>query len=188
MDIYLIRHSPTVAASGLCYGQTDMALAADYAKAWQTIRQKLPAMAADCLVYTSPLSRCLRLAEHLSGNVRADPRLLEINFGAWENIPFAAIEPQVLLRQWTEDFVHTAPPNGESFGDLYQRAGHFWQDLLAQDAEQVLVVTHAGTIRALLAWVLALPLANAFQFRIDLGSVHKLRHSAGYTFIDYLNQ
>jgi alpha-ribazole phosphatase len=51
----------------------------------------------------------------------------------------------------------------------------------------VFVVTHAGTIRALLAQVLALPLANAFQFRIALGSVHKLHYTPEYTYIDYLN-
>ena len=56
------------------------------------------------------------------------------------------------------------------------------------DSEQVVVVTHAGVIRALLAHILKLPLANAFQFRIDSGSIHKLQHIDHYTFINYLNQ
>ncbi|PPD49197.1 MAG: alpha-ribazole phosphatase, partial [Methylobacter sp.] len=41
---------------------------------------------------------------------------------------------------------------------------------------------------ALLAQVLALPLANAFQFRVALGSVHKLHYTPAYTYIDTLNQ
>lgn len=187
MDIYLIRHSKTTASPGLCYGQTDIALAHDFADEVAKIRQKLPSLAADCPTFCSPLSRCRQLAEHLSSNLRLDDRLLEINFGDWENIPFAAIEPEA-LRHWTDNFVHATPPNGESFTDLYQRAGNFWQDLIRQNTEQVLVVTHAGTIRALLARVLGLPLANAFQFRIALSSVHKLHYSADYTYIDSLNR
>jgi len=186
MDIYLIRHSKTVATPGLCYGQTDIALDDSFAHEFFKIRQKLPDLLPDMPVFCSPLGRCQQLAERLSGNVQYDKRLLEINFGDWENTPFAAIDSNA-LRHWTDNFVLTAPPNGESFTDLYQRAGDFWQDLIRLDAQQVLVVTHAGLIRALLAKVLALPLANAFQFRVALSSVHKLHHTPGYTYIDYLN-
>ncbi|MDD2725344.1 MAG: alpha-ribazole phosphatase [Methylovulum sp.] len=186
MDVYLIRHTKTVAAPGLCYGQTDIALDDNFADELLKIRQKLPDLPPDCPVFCSPLSRCLQLAGCLSDNVQQDGRLLEINFGDWENTPFDAIDAEA-LRHWTDNFVHIAPPNGESFTDLYQRAGDFWQDVLRQDAQQVLVVTHAGIIRALLAQVLALPLANAFQFRVALSSVHKLYHTPDYTYIDYLN-
>ncbi|MFZ2450805.1 MAG: alpha-ribazole phosphatase [Methylovulum miyakonense] len=187
MDIYLIRHSKTAAPTGLCYGRTDIALDAGFAGELAKIRAKLPDLPPDCPVFCSPLSRCLQLAECLSNNVQCDERLLEINFGDWENIPFDMIETEA-LRHWADNFVHIAPPNGESFTDLYRRAGDFWRDLTQTDVPQVVVVTHAGTIRALLAQVLALPLANAFQFRIALGSVHKLHYTPAYTYIDTLNQ
>ncbi|MGZ8227680.1 MAG: alpha-ribazole phosphatase [Methylococcaceae bacterium] len=187
MDIYLIRHTKTVAMPGLCYGQTDIALADSFADEVLQIRQKLPELPPDCPVFCSPLSRCLQLANILSNNVQCDNRLLEINFGDWENSRFDAIEPDT-LRHWTDNFVHTAPPNGESFSDLHARTADFWRHLTQQQARQVLVVTHAGAIRALLAHVLTLPLANAFQFRIHLGSVHKLHYTADYTYIDYINQ
>jgi alpha-ribazole phosphatase len=187
MDIYLIRHTRTAAEAGLCYGQTDMALAESFAGDIQELRTKLPKIASNCPVFSSPLSRCLQLAGTLSGNVKTDDRLLELNFGDWEGRRFDAIEPD-LLRHWTDHFVEIGPPNGESFTDLYRRIGSFWQELLTQPHEQVMIVTHAGAIRALLARVLALPLANAFQLRIPPGSVHKLQHLADYTHIDYLNR
>jgi alpha-ribazole phosphatase len=187
MDIYLIRHTKTAATPGLCYGQTDIALADSFADDLLHIRNKLPELPSDCPVFCSPLSRCLQLAGYLSGNVRCDKRLLEINFGDWENRCFDEIESDA-LRHWTDNFVHVAPPNGESFSDLYARTADFWQDLTRQRAGQVLVVTHAGAIRALLAHILTLPLAHAFQFRINPGSVHKLHYTADYTYIDYLNQ
>ncbi len=187
MDIYLIRHTRTAAKPGLCYGQTDMALAQSFADDARELKQKLPELAPDCSVFSSPLTRCLQLAQTLSNSVTTDGRLLELNFGDWEGRRFDDIEPDV-LKHWTEHFVQTAPPKGESFEDLYRRTGSFWQDLLATHTEQVLVVTHAGAIRALLARILTLPLANAFQLRINPGSLHKLQHQNDYTHIDYLNK
>jgi alpha-ribazole phosphatase len=58
---------------------------------------------------------------------------------------------------------------------------------LVVEAQQVVIVTHAGVIRALLARVLNLPLENAFQFRIDAGSVHKLRSIDDYIYLEYVN-
>jgi alpha-ribazole phosphatase len=55
-------------------------------------------------------------------------------------------------------------------------------------AEQVLLITHAGVIRALLTHILQLPPGNAFKFRVDVGLVHKLQHINDYTYIQYVNQ
>ncbi|NOT84861.1 MAG: alpha-ribazole phosphatase, partial [Methylococcaceae bacterium] len=139
-----------------------------------------------CMVFSSPLSRCVQLARTFSANVITDARLLEINFGDWENQRFDALDEHD-LRHWTEHFVQIPPPNGESFSDLVTRAGNFWQDLIVNNAAQVLIITHAGVIRALLAHILGLPLANAFQFKVDVGSVHKLQTLNNYTYIHYLN-
>jgi alpha-ribazole phosphatase len=186
MDIYLIRHTQTANAAGLCYGQTDVALASTFDQEVDTLHGKLPEFNDDCLVFSSPLSRCVQLADTFSDTVSTDARLQELHFGDWEGQLFDDIEPTA-LQQWTDNFATAAPPNGETFVDLYERVGAFWQELLATEAEQVVIVTHAGVIRALLARVLNLPLENAFQFRIDAGSVHKLRRIDDYIYIEYVN-
>jgi alpha-ribazole phosphatase len=186
MDIYLIRHTQTAADPGLCYGQSDIALADSFADEMAKLHDKLPEFGENCKVYSSPLTRCMQLAETFSDTVNTDLRLQELDFGDWEGQRFDDIDAH-LLQQWMDDFVTVAPPNGENFEDLYQRADNFWQDLLAVNAEQVLVITHAGVIRALLARALNLPLANSFQLRIDPGSVHKLRLADDYLYIEYMN-
>jgi alpha-ribazole phosphatase len=186
MEIYLIRHTPTATSKGLCYGQTDVALAESYAEDMEKLCQKLPERQPDALIFSSPLSRCMQLAKCLSSEVILDPRLVEINFGDWENQPFDALDSE-FFRHWTEHFVTVPPPNGESFTDLCDRAENFWQHLINIDTSQVFIITHAGVIRALLARLLQLPPANAFQFRVDYGSVHKLQRVADYTHIHYLN-
>lgn len=186
MEIYLIRHTQTAAEPGLCYGQSDIALADSFDDETDVLHGKLPEFSDNCKVYSSPLSRCLQLAQTFSDTVTADSRLQELSFGDWEGKRFDDIDAAA-LQHWTNDFVSAAPPNGENFEDLYQRTGGFWQDLLATDAEQALVVTHAGVIRALLARALNLPLANSFQLRIDAGSVHKLRRLDDYLYVEYIN-
>jgi alpha-ribazole phosphatase len=186
MDIYLIRHTQTANSAGLCYGQTDVAVASTFEAEVDTLHGKLPEFDDDCRVLSSPLSRCIQLAETFSDTITTDARLQELNFGDWENKLFDDIEPTA-LQQWTDNFATAAPPNGETFGELYERVGEFWQALLANPSEQVIIVTHAGVIRAVLARVLNLPLENAFQFRIDAGSVHKLCCVDDYIYLEYVN-
>lgn len=183
MEIYLIRHTQTATQKGLCYGQADVELAESFFDDAREILKKLP---ANSLVFSSPLSRCTRLAQLISNDAIFDNRLLEMNFGDWENMPFAEIEAEK-LQQWTENFVSLAPPKGECFSQLYLRVKSFWLDLLELENQQVVIVTHAGVIRAILAKVLNLSLEKAFAFSVDFGSVHKLRYENHYTYIEFLN-
>lgn len=183
MEIYLIRHTQTASQKGLCYGQTDVELADNFFDDAREILKKLP---ANPLVFSSPLSRCTRLAQLISNDAILDNRLLEMNFGDWENMPFAEIEAEK-LQFWTENFVSFAPPKGESFSQLYLRVESFWHDLLALENEQVVIVTHAGVIRAILAKVLNLPLEKAFAFAVDFGRIHKLRYENNFTYIEFVN-
>jgi len=158
-----------------------------FSKKHANCNRKLPEFKQETLIFSSPLTRCVQLAETFSGTVTTDARLLELDFGDWEGLRFDAIEAG-LLQQGTDNFVHAAPPNGESFSDICLRAGLFWRDLLSREAEQALVITHAGVIRALLVYILKLPPARAFQFRVDPGSVHKFQHLDNYTYINYINK
>ena len=189
MDIYLIRHTQTDTLKGLCYGQSDVELADTFLEEARILQRKLPELKADNQFFSSPLMRCVKLAEMLSDKVTIDDRLSELNFGDWESICFDDIDADH-LQQWTDNFVHTSPPNGESFTALCERVGSFWLDLVQgifPATEQVLIITHAGVIRALLTYLLKLPPVNAFQFKVDLGSVHKLQYLDNYTYINYIN-
>ena len=187
MDIYLVRHTLTDTEPGLCYGQTDVALSANFAEEVLQVLKKLPPPMPDTVVFSSPLSRCRQLAEKFSSHVITDDRLLEINFGDWENTFFNEIDP-IVLKQWSDHFVTQSPPNGENFTDLFRRAGSFWHELLTYRKEQIVIVTHAGVIRALLVSILEMPLANAFHFRVEPGSVHKFQAIDNYVYIDYVNR
>ena len=178
MTIYLIRHT-AVQAAGLCYGHYNVPLADTFPVEVDRLRAKLPP-GAENPVYSSPAARCLALATEFATTVTLDERLREMNFGAWENRAWDAL-PNEETAPWMTDYVTLAPPGGETFGAVQQRATAFLRELeaTAPSAAPVLVFTHGGTIRALICYCLEIPLRNAFQLQVDYASIAKLRFQHG---------
>ena len=92
MQLFLIRHPPPAVAPGLCYGSTDLALAAPAGASAAPIRAALP---QDIAVFSSPLRRCRELAAQLHAAPRHDERLREMHFGAWEMQAWSSIGRRV---------------------------------------------------------------------------------------------
>lgn len=188
MEFYLIRHTQVKIEPGTCYGQTDVPLAASFPQECERIQCKLPQI-PDWQVYSSPLHRCQKLAKYLSnGSLTSDPRIMELNFGAWELKRWSEIEVGQAANIWFSDFVNQRCPQGESFQELFERSVAFWEDLCQQLHPYNLVITHGGVIRALLSYFLNFPLANAMRITIDYGSVTKVRMLEYGTVVDYINR
>jgi len=176
MEVYLIRHT-AVQAPGLCYGHHDVPLADTFATEAARLRAKLPT--ENFRVFSSPAARCRALAETVTAAATPDERLREMHFGTWENRPWHEL-PAAETAPWMADYVTLAPPGGETFGAVQQRAAAFLAELAAQESPgPALVFTHGGTIRALVCHCLDIPLRNAFQLRIDFASVTKLEWQHG---------
>ena len=52
MEIYLVRHTETVCEKGICYGQSDVDIAAPFDEIFNRIISELPSQA---LIFSSPL-------------------------------------------------------------------------------------------------------------------------------------
>jgi alpha-ribazole phosphatase len=187
LKLTLIRHTSLQIQSGICYGQSDIDVAVNFADEVASTQVKLAEMRFDA-VYTSPLQRCVKLADALSlGNVVEDYRLKELNFGDWEMQAWDDI-PRDIFDDWAHDYANKAPPNGETFSQLQQRGIHFLEEVLQKHAgENVAVVTHGGLIRALLAHVLNMELKGLFRFNIDHASVTQLDFSEKVPKISFVN-
>jgi alpha-ribazole phosphatase len=173
LDVYVIRHTRVAVESGVCYGQTDVSLAASFEAECVEVQEKLPT-SPKILVWSSPLQRCRTLAEHLAtGKIQLDARLMEMDFGSWEQQRWDEID-DVRLKEWMADFVDQPCSGGESFQDLYQRVVAFWHDFVSKTTTDALIVTHGGVIRALLAYLLAIPLKHVMRLSVDFGSVTKI--------------
>src|SRR5690606_11377050 len=131
MQIYLIRHTTPAIEKGICYGQSDIAIKETlFEEELKIIRSKIPAIFDH--VYSSPLQRCIKLAEKLSTNVQADARLKEMNFGDWEMQKWNEIDKEP-LNSWMNDYVSQTVPGGENYNQLYERSAHFLDDLLKEE-------------------------------------------------------
>lgn len=170
MEVYLIRHTTPDVPRGTSYGRSDVPLKSSFPEELDAVRAKLEGIPGIGCYYSSPLSRCTRLAEGLGRSAPAvDARLIEIDFGDWE------------MRFWNGDtlpvlksLIDTPAPNGESYRQVQERVVSFLDDLAREPLERVAVVTHAGVIRAAIAHVLHMPLGRLFTLVPALGGVARI--------------
>lgn len=176
MEVYLVRHTKTVCPKGICYGQSDVGILEPYEDQFSQILSQLP---QEARLFSSPLKRCLILANYLQENSNmtatvVDSRLMEMNFGDWELQAWNDI-PREILDPWMNDFVTVSIPNGESFIDLDQRVWEFLETKIKNKIkEPVVIVTHSGVIRSILCKIKGLPLQDAFVNTLDYGVVLKI--------------
>ncbi len=165
MAVILLRHTRPAVAEGTCYGRTDLPLAPCFAAEAARLTATLPPLAH---VVTSPLSRCHRLAAAIATArdlpLATDSRLIEMDFGRWEGLPWDAI-PRPELDAWAEDLLHASPHGGETVADLAARTHAALADL-ARGPRPALAVTHAGVIKAARA---ARQGAEAWQTTLPFG-------------------
>lgn len=155
MQLILVRHPRPLVATGVCYGSTDLDVAAEQI---DTVANALAAelagpLSAGAPVYSSPLRRCASLAAKVAGPaVIHDPRLVEMHFGAWEMQPWDDI-PRAAIDSWAADMTRYRPGGGESVLQMAARVAAFHADMrrLALRQPVAIVICHAGTMRLLAA-------------------------------------
>lgn len=166
MELYFVRHVQPDIATGVCYGQLDVPLLPGYEALHAEIAQQLGA--AD-IVYSSPLQRCGKLAAELGAPVVYDARLMELHFGEWEGLTWDEIDRR-LLDIWGESYIHEGPPGGESLLELVERLREFLQEL--QGVEKVVIVSHAGVIRAAMHLLDGKGLEEVMAEKINYGGIY----------------
>lgn len=172
-----IRHTRTIAEQGICYGQTDLALAVTYPEEMSGVLTKL-AQYHPQLMISSPLQRCTKLASFLESHYKVpfllDERLKEVSFGEWELKHWNEIN-QLKLLAWTSSYEDTPPPGGESFNMLLDRFDPIWKEMWQNDADEIFVIAHDGILRSALVKALKLTSRQVFSFHLSFGSAIRIK-------------
>ncbi len=184
LTLDLIRHGQPAGGSRM-RGRTDDPLTDT---GWQQMRRALEGRQAWDLIVSSPLQRCAAFAEELAKKqgvpLSIDPGIVEIDFGDWDGQDVDTLwreEGEALGKFWM-DPSHNTPPNGESLDDMWLRIAKSLQHVGDNEQDRrVLMVTHGGVIKLLLAQLMEMPLANMTRFDVPYAGFSTLRLSARFT-------
>ena len=175
MKVYLVRHTSVDVPRSICYGQTDVPLKPSFPQEAAVVKEKLDNLFPDKsvldAVYTSPLSRCTRLAEFCGyGLALREPRVMELHFGEWEMQDYNEIQDPH-LQVWYEDWINVRPTGGESFRDQFNRVSAFLQEIKVAGKERVLIFCHGGVLACAKVLSGRIEAKNAFSELDDYGSI-----------------
>lgn len=174
MEIILIRHTSVDVPKGVCYGQTDVPLRDSFKEEATITAQQLQDDVFDA-VFTSPLSRCTRLAEHCGyPDAIRDARLKELDFGEWEMQEFDKIDDP-RLQEWYDDYFHVAATGGESFIIQLQRVSEFLDEVSRQKYGSVAVFAHGGVLICAQIYAGTLKMEDAFGALTPYGGIVRLQ-------------
>ncbi len=156
-------------------------------RGWQQMWQAVGEHRHWDLVVSSPLQRCLAFARalgerHALPPVMVEPDFREVGFGRWEGL-----SPEEVQRQdpdgyqaFYRDPVHCRPDGAEDLLRFGRRVAQGYQRLTEKHpGQRVLVVAHAGVIRAVLGHVLQAPAVAWYRVKVDNAGISRFIHQSG---------
>ena len=190
--LLLVRHA-TAEGHGRFQGQRDVSLSS-------AGRRELPRLCERCsrypirAVYASDLRRARETAEAVARNfgleVEVRPELREIHFGEWEGLTWNQISGRYpkLATRWVKRFPHQTIPGGEPLSKFQRRIAAGVRKVVdANRGHCVLLVTHAGVIRLVLAKILGLPAPNLFRLSQDSCALNVIDFLDGSAIVHCVN-
>ncbi len=172
--IVLVRHGETAAnRARLALGRADPELT-------ETGRAQAAALAAALAgsgavrILSSPLRRARETAAAIAGvlaiAVEVDDRLVEMDYGEWDERSFAELPAEDLAR-WRRD-ASFAPPGGESLVAVTERVASLCAEHI--DGGPVIAVSHVSPIKAAVIWAMGADPLLAWRMFLDVASVSRI--------------
>ncbi len=176
----LIRHGEPLGGQRYRGHRDDPLSDHGWEQMWTAVRNPAPWEE----IVTSPLRRCNEFAHRLGDQLRVpvsiEPRLREVSFGSWEGHTAEELrraDPELLARSY-RDPVHQRPADAEPLAGFRERVFAAFTDLMNRhQGRHLLVVTHAGVMRAMLAYVLNAPLETLYRVHVDNASLTRVQQT-----------
>jgi broad specificity phosphatase PhoE len=145
-------------------------------------------------IYTSPLKRAVTTGAIVGKSHGLEPvpvqGLIEINYGVWEGLPRTEVRKRwpELQQQLHDDPSELAIPGGETFKQLEVRVVGAFNDVMrAEEGKHVLMVSHQGILKVLVAQLMGISYRDWDKFEIQNASFTKLTVSNGHIHLITLN-
>jgi broad specificity phosphatase PhoE len=176
LRLYLVRHGETAENQKMRYlGMQDVPLTLNGTKQALQVADALSQIPIQ-IVFSSPMRRAADTAARIQAackvELRMDSRLKEGSFGSWEGLTRTEVielgnQDRNHLCLWEAD-PSIAPPGGESIENIQKRVISLADELYRELSDSsVVLVSHVGPIKALLAAVLGVPLQVSRRLFLD---------------------
>jgi len=170
-----VRHGETAWNAGLKFqGHTDVPLSQRGIEQAGSLARRLNNRKFTAF-YASDLTRAIETAEIVAVphgmTVEPVPALREVNFGSWEGLTFKEIKERFteLAQRWWDNPMDIPVPEGETLAELALRVNGAVRWIVEHhlDGQEVVVVSHGGPIRTIIATVLGMDLNYYWRLRLD---------------------
>lgn len=177
--VTVLRHGEVAGPANVLRGRMDTPLSDT---GWRQMRTTYSALDTPVtMLATSPLLRCSAFAREIAVRhnlpLHENDALREIDFGAWENLtPDAArASSPTLFAKFLTHPEGVTLPQGEPFDAFKQRVLTAFDTCLAQsNGGHLLMITHAGVMRVLLASIMNMPWADVYRVAIPAAGSFRL--------------
>jgi broad specificity phosphatase PhoE len=178
--LILVRHGETRANRQYRYiGASDDALTEHGQAQAEQLAAALSILPV-AAVYSSPRQRTYQTALPIAAphglTVQVLDDLRESDFGTWEGLSRSevlarSVQDAEFLRAWERDTA-LAPPGGESLDAMHRRVTAVIENLLQlHPGQTIILVSHAGPIKAVLCTALGVPVSAAFRIFLDPATI-----------------
>lgn len=145
-------------------------------------------------IISSPLKRCRAFSEAISDKhelpVTIEEQFREVGFGDWEGKT-----PEELKQDRAAEYqafyidpVHNRPTGAEPLRDFIARVSKAYDNIRSQYAGQrLLIVSHAGVMRAIIAHVLGAEPAGLYRINISNAGISRIRYDRHGAKLEYHN-
>ena len=168
--LFLIRHAPVSSRKGF-FPEHDQ----DAVIKKIQLKKLANVIPDNSTWYVSPLKRTIQTAEALSKYISysqktEEKNLAEQNFGDWSGKKISDIWKILKKNHSKHNFSfispEVSPPNGESYIQQCKRVSHWLKNLSILENENIVVIAHSGTIKAIFSHTLKIK--PEFTIGIDI--------------------
>jgi broad specificity phosphatase PhoE len=136
-------------------------------------------------IYSSPLKRALdtakSIAKHHRFVVNVAPVLTDFNYGAWEGLTHQDVRSKYrgLYKRWLKEPHLVKIPNGESLGEVRERAKNIVDKVVLKHTDTVVLVSHRVVNKVLICYMLGLDNSHFWDIKQDLGGITVFVYEGG---------
>ena len=193
--IILVRHGHVAGIDPPCFrGRADLALTERGQDEARRVAKRIADVWSPVMIYTSPRRRCVDTGRAIADACNIRSQILtdvdDLDYGTWQGRTWdeARGEDPALLEAWFDTPDQVGFPGGESLQDVAARVARALRVLYARHIhETIVLVSHDGVNRVILALILNTPLSSYWRLIQEPCCINEIEHDCHGARVRHIN-